>query len=431
MSIIDRGKLQRLGLYFIAWTVIGLFYCSQEVARNALWHMPIPWWSTLLSWLVGVYLAAALTPGVLWLGRRFPFERRVWVRRGALHLLFSVAFSLLHLTLDAAILVRLGILAAVLKPSFVVTFISLLVLGFNSNIVSYWTILGIQYAFHYYGQYQERRRQALQLELQASELRTQLVQAQLVALKGQLQPHFLFNTLNAIMVLVRQGEGAQAEEMLARLGDLLRCVLDEVEAQEVPLRRELEYLDLYLSIEEVRFQDRLRVEISAGPGTLDALVPHLGLQLLVENAIRHGIGRRTAAGRLEIRAARCGEILEIQVRDDGPGLPPGWRRDGRDRSGKHPRPAARRPDVASRPRGDEHAGEIARPRDLPAHPPLDHRQRRTDPGARAGGPWRVRGDPGQRRPRALRPHLSREVEGPRQQPLLSVPSVRSSSRKAG
>jgi hypothetical protein len=131
MSIVYRGRLQRLALYFIAWMVIGLFYCSQEVARNALWH--VPWWSTRLSWLVGVYLAAALTPSVLWLGRRFPFERRVWLRRSALHLLISIVFSLLHLTLDAAILARLGILSAVLAPSFLVTFISLLVLGFNSN----------------------------------------------------------------------------------------------------------------------------------------------------------------------------------------------------------------------------------------------------------------------------------------------------------
>ena len=132
---------------------------------------------------------------------------------------------------------------------------------------------------------QERRRQALQLELQASELKSRLVQAQLSALKGQLQPHFLFNTLNAIMVLVRQEKGRQAEEMLARLSDLLRSVLEDVEAQEVPLRRELESLQLYLSIEEVRFQDRLRVEISAEPATLDAAVPHLGLQPTVENTL--------------------------------------------------------------------------------------------------------------------------------------------------
>ncbi|MES1211689.1 MAG: ATP-binding protein, partial [Acidobacteriota bacterium] len=105
-----------------------------------------------------------------------------------------------------------------------------------------------------------------------------------------------------------------------RLSDLLRCVLEDVEAQEVPLRRELEYLRLYLSIEEVRFQDRLRVEIAADPAVLDAAVPHMGLQPLVENAVRHGIGSRSAAGRIEISAARVDDRLEIRIRDDGPGL---------------------------------------------------------------------------------------------------------------
>jgi LytS/YehU family sensor histidine kinase len=203
------------------------------------------------------------------------------------------------------------------------TFFLLLILGFHGSVITYWIILGIQATFGYYRQYQERRRQALQLELQASELKSRLVQAQLSALKGQLQPHFLFNTLNAIMVLVRQEKGRQAEEMLARLSDLLRSVLEDVEAQEVPLRRELESLQLYLSIEEVRFQDRLRVEISTEPATLDAAVPHLSLQPIVENAVRHGIGRRSVAGRIEISAAQVNGSLQIQVRDDGPGLPPG------------------------------------------------------------------------------------------------------------
>ena len=137
----------------------------------------------------------------------------------------------------------------------------------------------------------------------------------------QLQPHFLFNTLNAIMVLVRQQRGAQAEEMLARLSDLLRCVLDEVAAQEVPLRRELEYLQLYLSIEQVHFQDRLRIEISANPTVLDAAVPQMILQPIVENAIRHGIARSSAAGQIRISASRTGDTLEIDVQDDGPGFP--------------------------------------------------------------------------------------------------------------
>ena len=322
MATAYRRGLQRFAGYLLAWTVFGLFYFTQDLTRKLISRDPTPWWNFLTGWLVGVFLCAVFTPLILWLGRRFPFERRNWPRRVAIHLMFSVVFSIVHLTLDSAILLRLGVFPAAMR-TFSAALVILFILGFHGNIVSYWLVLGAQAAFRYYHQYQERRRQALQLELQASELKSQLVQAQLSALKSQLQPHFLFNTLNAIMVLVRQGKGPQAEEMLARLSDLLRGVLEDVEAQEVPLRRELESLQLYLSIEEVRFQDRLRVEISAEPATLDAAVPHLGLQPIVENAIRHGIGRRSAAGRLQISAAQVNGHLEIQVRDDGPGLPPG------------------------------------------------------------------------------------------------------------
>jgi sensor histidine kinase YesM len=322
MDPIYRRRLQQAAGVLLAWTVFGLFFFTQDLSRNLIMRDPTPWWHSLVSWTTGTTLCAALTPIILWLGRRFPFERRKWLRRTALHLSCSVLFSLVQLTLESAILPRLGLFPEIMKD-FTSTFFLLMLLGFHGSVVSYWIVLGIQATFHYYRQYLERRRQALQLELQASELKTRLVQAQLSALKNQLQPHFLFNTLNAIMVLVRQEKGRQAEEMLARLSDLLRCVLEDVEAQEVPLRRELEYLELYLSIEEVRFQDRLRIEISAEPATLDAAVPHLGLQPIVENAVRHGIGRRSAAGRIQIDAAKVNGNLEIHVRDDGPGLPSG------------------------------------------------------------------------------------------------------------
>ena len=313
---------RRYAAYFLAWTVLGLFLCSQDLARKVTWHDPTPWWNFVASWLIGMYLWALLfAPAVLWLGRRFPIERRNWFWRMALHLACSVIVSIVHLVLDSAIISRLGLFTAVMK-GFWGTFAVLLILGFHGSVLTYWTVLGIQSAFRYYHQYQERRQAALKLELDAAELKSQLVQAQLGALKMQLQPHFLFNTLNAIMVLVRQHETEQAEEMLARLSDLLRCVLEDVEAQEVPLRRELEYLRLYLSIEEVRFQDRLRVEIAADPEVLDAAVPHMGLQPLVENAVRHGIGSRSAAGRIEISAVKVNERLEIRIRDDGPGLSP-------------------------------------------------------------------------------------------------------------
>jgi LytS/YehU family sensor histidine kinase len=121
-------------------------------------------------------------------------------------------------------------------------------------------------------------------------------------------------------VLVRQQKGALAEDTIARLSDLLRCVLDDVTAQEVPLRRELEYIRLYLGIEQLRFADRLNVEIDAAPDTLDATVPHMGLQPLVENAVRHGIGGSASAGRISIHANKVAESLELTVSDDGPGL---------------------------------------------------------------------------------------------------------------
>jgi two-component system, LytTR family, sensor kinase len=326
-STVTRG-LRRYALYVLVWTVFGLFFFTQAVAQKFVSHEPTPWWHYLLSWMVGVNLWAVLTPALLWLGRRFPFDRRNWLRRTALHLVFSIGISLAQLACEAAILYRLGVFPSFMT-GFVATFVFLLIIAFHQGIVTYFTVLGIQYGFRYYRQYQEREQQALRLELHTSELETQLVNAQLSALKMQLQPHFLFNTLNAIMVLVRQQKGRQAEEMLAHLSDLLRCVLEDVEAQEVSLRRELEYLQLYLSIEQVRFPDRLRTEITADPAILDAAVPQMGLQPIVENAIRHGIGKSSSAGKIQISAARVNDMLEIRVQDDGPGFPNGDSPQGR------------------------------------------------------------------------------------------------------
>jgi two-component system LytT family sensor kinase len=322
MGKLLRRALRAYAIYFLLWTVAGLFFFSQSLTQKLHFHDPTPWWHSLASWLAGVYICALFTPAILWLGSRFPIEKRNWPAYIPLHLFFSAVFSVIQLALDSYVHVRAGILPFFLGSTFRQVFSNLLVIAFHGNIVTYWTILGIQYAIRYYRRYQEREQQALRLELHASELKTQLAHAHLNALKMQLQPHFLFNTLNAIMVLVRQQKGRQAEEMLSRLSDLLRCVLEDVEAQEVPLRRELEYLQLYLSIEQVRFQDRLRVEISADPAILDAAVPQMGLQPIVENAVRHGIGRSSAAGKIKISAARINGTLEVKVQDDGPGLPP-------------------------------------------------------------------------------------------------------------
>jgi two-component system LytT family sensor kinase len=155
-------------------------------------------------------------------------------------------------------------------------------------------------------------------------LKTQLAQAQLQALRTQLQPHFFFNTMNTIAMLVRNKEDAEAIRVLAGLSDLLRHVLDDARADEVPLREELDFLQRYLAIEQIRFRDRLRTDISVDPNVLDALVPNLMLQPLVENAVRHGIARRAAAGRVCVSARRDTESLVLTVQDDGPGLPEDW-----------------------------------------------------------------------------------------------------------
>ena len=313
MRLSSRGKLQRYLAFFFAWTVFGLFNFSRELTRRLYWHEPTHWRETLASWMVGVYIIAALTPVVLWLGRRWPVARNNWRLRVPLHLALCIVFSAVELALETVVFIQLGLLETVMKHSFLIGFPVLVVAGFHENIITYWGLLGIQSGFRYYRGFQER-------ELHASELKAQLVRAQLSALKMQLQPHFLFNTLNAIMVLVRQQRGRQAEEMLARLSDLLRCVLEDVEAQQISLRRELEYLRLYLSIEQVRFQDRLGIEISADDDALDAAVPHMGLQPIVENAVRHGIGRVAAAGTIRISASHTNKSLVIRVADDGPGL---------------------------------------------------------------------------------------------------------------
>ena len=316
-----KRDLRNYPQYFLLWTVLGLFYFSQGLAQRLLGHDPTPWWHSLVGWLLGVYLWAFLTPVILFLGRQFPLGRRHWLWRSALQLSLSAAFSAFELFLETVLYLRLHLFPA-LAQDFRGALTQVLVGGFHAGIVNYWIVLGLQWGILYYHRYQERSQEVLKIELQTSELQSQLTSARLNALKMQLQPHFLFNTLNAITVLVRQQKSKDAEQMLGRLGDLLRRVLEDVDTQEVPLRRELEYLRLYLAIEQVRFADRLRVEVSADSEAQEASVPQLILQPIVENAIRHGIGKSSSAGQILISASKNNGVVELRVQDDGPGFLP-------------------------------------------------------------------------------------------------------------
>jgi sensor histidine kinase YesM len=313
--------IRRYGAYFLAWTVASLFYFSQDVARRYLRNDPTPWQDVLISWLIGVYTFAAFTPAILWLGRRWPIADRAWWRSAPIHLMASAVLSVLVTAIETPLCLYAGTLSPPLRDApFRTVFPILLVFAFHGNLLMYWIVLGVQAAARYYHQSQEREQAALRLDLEASELSAQLSEARLKALEAQLQPHFLFNTLGAIAVLVRQQRTRQAEEMLVRLSDLLRGVLAGGAGHEVPLRQELEFLTLYLGIEQVRFQDRLSVEIHSGDGTLEAAVPQFALQPVMENAIRHGLGRSLEPVRIELRATLDNGNLKLTVQDDGPGM---------------------------------------------------------------------------------------------------------------
>jgi two-component system, LytTR family, sensor kinase len=188
----------------------------------------------------------------------------------------------------------------------------LYLMNLDWTLMTYTTIIGVTYALGYYREAQVR-------SLKEAQLETRLAEARLKTLEAELQPHFLFNTLHAISTLVHTNPDA-ADRMISRLSDLLRLTFDRSGAARVPLQEELEFLQKYLEIEETRFQDRLKVRYEVDPETLDAEVPRLILQPLVENAIKHGVSPRSGEGIVEISSRREGDAVWLEVRDNGVGL---------------------------------------------------------------------------------------------------------------
>jgi signal transduction histidine kinase len=302
-----------IGLYGLAWTLMGLISGSKASLLFARYLTAPVSHTMLVLWQVAIwYVWGLFTPLVLALGERFPLEReRLW-RNALLHAASSLLFSTAHMAFSAftgqlVLPVDMG------RIPFLTVFRNTALQDLHFELMIYWGVLGSGYAFNYYRRYRER-------ELAAAQLERQLIAAQLQALKMQLHPHFLFNTLNTIATMVRRQENEAAVRILAGLGDLLRYALEQVDKQEVPLKQELEFIEQYLEIEQARFRDRLTVRMEIAPETLAAIVPNLILQPLVENAVRHGIAQRAAAGLIEIKAWRDGDKLWLQVRDDGPGL---------------------------------------------------------------------------------------------------------------
>lgn len=260
----------------------------------------------VLNDLIYWYSWAAVSPIVLFVARRYRVESRP-LRSLAAH----IPTALLTFALAGLLrtLVRWPIFG--LRTTFLATWQLTIVSSLTNFMMLYVATLMLFYALDYYRAFHART-------LRASQLETEVARAQLDALRRQLQPHFLFNTLHAISALMsRDVQGAR--RMIAKLSDLLRLTLDESE-HEVPLAQELAFLEQYLDLQRLRFGDRLRIEQHVAAAALDCRVPRLVLQPIVENALRHGIERRAAAGRIVIDAARHAGVLELRVRDDGPGM---------------------------------------------------------------------------------------------------------------
>jgi two-component system, LytTR family, sensor kinase len=311
------------------WLAPALLATINDVVQPRLHGNPAPSLDELL-WSGGDWLVyALLTPPIFYVCRRWPIARPHISRRAVLHLtcalLFCVAWAcsgkLLQLGLRWAF--RADELRQVLAeagdamwPMIGRDLLSWIFTTLPFGVVVYLSIAGMAHAIGYFVEAGDR-------EVQVARLAEQLSSARLTALQSQLNPHFLFNSLNTIAVLTRDGNTTAATRVVEQLSEVLRSTLDRTQANEVALEDELDLVREYLAVEQARFSDRLRPEFRVEPAVLSAAVPSFALQHLVENAIRHGIARRTDAGRIVISARRSGESLELTVADDGAGIAAG------------------------------------------------------------------------------------------------------------
>jgi len=306
-------RTKQMGLILAVWTGLALIPGIQAHAYLASLGHAISWQRAVMPPLLDHWIWACLTPSVLWLSAHFPFDRRNWLRVLGVHLLGSFAFAVMHIAIRCPFIRSATLFTS--SPVEHITWVlfrNSLFANYYDDLWMYGTIFAFTQLWAYYRKYRDR-------ELRATKLEAQLAQARLQVLKMQLNPHFLFNTLHAISSLMHEDVEA-ADNMVSGLSDLLRMSLENVDEQEIPLKREMEFLQVYLGIQQVRFRDRLTVATQIDAVTLDALVPNMILQPIVENSVTHGIASQRAPGEISIRAQRENGILRMEVADNGKGL---------------------------------------------------------------------------------------------------------------
>ncbi len=297
-----------VALILAGWSAVGIVFTGQLLAYTA---------QIGLGWSIWQSAAVAFTQATAWamitivafaLSRRFPLDQKPRLARLLIHTVASMVLA----TMEVVIEYGFGVIVRPVRPG---PFMEAFFQGFPFNVVVVWMMVGVAHGLMFYRRYRER-------DAQAAALTSRLALAELQVLKSQLHPHFLFNALNTISALMHR-DVKSADRMIARLSDLLRAALEHTAEQEVSLLEELNFLESYLEIERTRLADRLTIEVDVPPNVLDARVPHMILQPLVENAIRYGVAPRAAPGHVTIRARGRRDMLDIEVLDDGPGMRPG------------------------------------------------------------------------------------------------------------
>jgi len=313
VSVRSRSQDARVQFLISAACVIpALLFVLQGYISSKLEGRATTWQDFVFSgcdWLV----LGVLTPIPFSLGKRFPVKRLSWKRPVGVHVLGALSLSVAWASFG--LLLGLILHRYPAEQPLARSYLNWILVTIPFAVLIYFAVLGCTYAYGYFVEARER-------EAEASRLVAQFAEARLGALRMQLHPHFLFNSLNTILVLVREQNTVAASRMLELLAEVLREVLRTDRPPEIPLTDELRLLEKYLAIQQVRFSDRLHVQWSIEDPARAALVPDLVMQPLLENAIRHGVAKRAEAGTVVISARIVANSLELSVRDDGPGMEP-------------------------------------------------------------------------------------------------------------
>ena len=302
-----RALLIGLGVYIL----IILFFSTDTYFSSKIKGMNISFREQFIYYAERWLSWAVLTPLIVFLTRRIPFSRSRWPAALAFHIVGGIAFTLLQ-TLAYMGLRYFDIIAGIRESILVGRFLNAYFAFYQYNVLTYAAIVGIAIAADYY-------RRSRENELKTAQLETRLAGAELQALRMQIHPHFLFNTLHAVSALVH-GNPDAADRMINRLSDMFRLSLESSSSQEITVENELEMLKPYLEIMDMRFGDRLKIIVDFPEETREALVPNLILQPLLENAVRHGIAPKPEGGTVTVRGLRKGDRLLIEVADDGRGF---------------------------------------------------------------------------------------------------------------